>query len=161
MIIIGIDPGTATTGFGVIEYQKSKLKLIDFGVITTSQRLSIPERLKIIFDNLNQIIKNRKPDWVAVEQLFFSANTKTATSVGQARGVILLAAQIAGVKVAEYTPLQVKQAVTGYGKATKKQIQQMVKTILNLKSIPHPDDAADGLAIAITHCAVIKNEHLP
>ncbi|MDP4038755.1 MAG: crossover junction endodeoxyribonuclease RuvC [bacterium] len=166
MVILGIDPGTATTGFGVIEFKDVKLKMIDHGVITTNHKLPMPQRLKIIFDDLEKIIKSSKPDWIAIEQLFFAANTKTAISVGQARGVVLLAAQKADLNIAEYTPLQVKQAVTGYGQATKKQIQQMVKTILNLKLIPKPDDAADALAIAICHSAavknrLIKNEHLP
>ncbi len=161
MIIIGIDPGTATTGFGIIEYKDSNLKLIDYGIIKTSQKLPMAKRLKIIFDDLTKIIESQKPDWIAVEQLFFATNTKTAISVGQARGVVLLCSQKADLNIAEYTPLQVKQAVTGYGQATKKQIQQMVKIILNLKSIPKPDDAADALAIAICHSSTIKNEHLP
>lgn len=151
MKIIGIDPGTATTGFGVIEKIGSKLKFVDAGVISTSAQKAMPDRLSEIHDGLNELIEHHKPQVIAVELLYFSSNVTTAISVGQARGVVLLAAGQHGVELAEYTPLQVKQAVTGYGRADKKQIQEMVKMILGLDGIPKPDDAADGLAIAITH----------
>jgi crossover junction endodeoxyribonuclease RuvC len=151
MKLLGIDPGTATTGFGVIESKNGKLSFVDAGVITTPPDMSMPSRLSEIYAGLNEIISHHKPDCMAVELLYFATNVTTAISVGQARGVVLLAAAEAGLPVGEYTPLQVKQAVTGYGKATKKQIQEMVKMLLGLDGIPKPDDAADGLAIAITH----------
>ena len=151
MKILGIDPGTATTGFGVIEKQGSKLRFIDAGVITTPPEMSMPNRLSEIYAGLGEVIGHHKPDCMAVELLYFASNVTTAITVGQARGVVLLAGAEAALPVGEYTPLQVKQAVTGYGKADKKQIQEMVKMILGLDGIPKPDDAADGLAIAITH----------
>jgi crossover junction endodeoxyribonuclease RuvC len=151
MKILGVDPGTATTGFGVIEKNGSTLKFVDAGVITTMPEMSMPNRLAIIHEELGQLITEHHPQVVAVELLYFATNVTTAITVGQARGVILLSAAEAGLSVAEYTPLQVKQAVTGYGKADKKQVQEMVKMMLKLSSIPKPDDAADGLAIAITH----------
>lgn len=151
MKILGIDPGTATTGFGVIEKQGGKLTFVDAGVILTPAGQPMPMRLSEIYKSLNELLQEYKPDYMAVELLYFATNVTTAISVGQARGVVLLAAAEHGVAVAEYTPLQVKQAVTGYGKASKKQIQEMVKMMLGLSGIPKPDDAADGLAIAITH----------
>jgi len=149
--ILGIDPGTATTGFGVIEKQSGKLKFVDAGVILTPPDHSMPARLSEIYAGLNEIITHHKPDCMAIELLYFATNVTTAISVGQARGVVLLAASEHSLPIGEYTPLQVKQAVTGYGKADKKQVQEMVRTILGLDGIPKPDDAADGLAIAITH----------
>jgi crossover junction endodeoxyribonuclease RuvC len=151
MKILGIDPGTATTGFGVIEKSGPKLKFIDAGVIVTTPDMSMPSRLSEIYAGLTQLIQEHKPDCMAVELLYFATNVTTAITVGQSRGVVLLAASEAGLEVGEYTPLQVKQAVTGYGKADKRQVQEMVKMILGLSGIPKPDDAADGLAIAITH----------
>lgn len=151
MKILGIDPGTATTGFGVIEHHNGKLKFVDAGVIVTPPEHSMPARLSEIYAGLKEIIAHHQPDCMAVELLYFATNVTTAITVGQARGVVLLAASEAGLEVGEYTPLQVKQAVTGYGKADKKQIQEMVRVILGLDGIPKPDDAADGLAIAITH----------
>lgn len=151
MKILGIDPGTATTGFGVIEKKGPKLKFIDAGVISTPADMEMPKRLSEIYAGLQELIDHHKPNCVAVELLYFATNVTTAITVGQARGVVLLAASEASLSVGEYTPLQVKQAVTGYGKADKKQIQEMVKMILGLDGIPKPDDAADGLAIAITH----------
>lgn len=151
MRILGIDPGTATTGFGVIEKNGPTLKFVDAGVITTLPEISMPNRLVTIYEEITQVIKETKPDQAAVELLYFAANVTTGITVGQARGVLLLACAEAGLPIAEYTPLQVKQAVTGYGKADKKQIQEMVKMMLKLEVIPKPDDAADGLAIAITH----------
>lgn len=149
MKILGIDPGTATTGFGIIEKTKGRVVAVDCGVISTPKSLPMSNRLLILFNDLEEIIKHHKPDLIAVEQLFFAKNVTTAISVGQARGVVLLASQKADLKLLEFTPLQVKQSVTGYGKASKKQVQQMVTRILKLKHIPKPDDAADALAIAI------------
>lgn len=151
MIILGIDPGTATTGFGVIKKEGSKLTFVDAGVITTPPDMSMPSRLAEIYAGINELIAEYKPDCMAVELLYFATNVTTAITVGQARGVVLLAAGEHSLPLGEYTPLQVKQAVTGYGKADKKQIQEMVKMMLGLSGIPKPDDAADGLAIAITH----------
>lgn len=151
MIILGIDPGTATTGWGIIKKEGQKYTLLDFGHITTKAKTPLHDRLEIIFEELTQIIEKAKPDHVAVEELFFAANSKTAIAVGQARGVILLAGKKKGLSVFEYTPLEVKMALTGYGRADKNQIQQMVKALLSLSEIPKPDDAADALAIAICH----------
>ncbi len=151
MRILGIDPGTATTGFGVIDWQVGKAKFVSAGVITTPAGEEMPRRLLTIQKELAQLIKEFKPDQFAVELLYFAANVTTAMTVGQARGVVIVTAAEAGLGVHEYTPLQVKQAITGYGRADKKQIQEMVKTMLGLPEIPKPDDAADGLAIAITH----------
>ena len=151
MKILGIDPGTATTGFGIIEVADHETRAIDYGVISTHKDLPMPERLAELHKDLSELIKTHRPDCCVVEQLFFARNVTTAITVGQARGVVLLAAAQAELEIAEYTPLQVKQAVTGYGQATKKQVQEMVKTILRLKEIPKPDDAADALAIALTH----------
>ena len=150
MKIIGIDPGTAIVGFGVIEKTGSKLQMLDGGVIRTSPDLNDSERLKIIYDELSEIIKQNKPEVMAVEKLFFAQNVTTAMSVSQARGVILLCGEQNSLPVFEYTPLQIKQAITGYGRAEKSQIQEMVRVILRLKEIPKPDDCADALACAIT-----------
>ena len=152
MITIGIDPGTATTGYGLIrENPDGSLSAIAFGVITTTAELSMPQRLKTLFQNLSDIINLHRPQNGAVEKLFFHRNVTNAISVGQGRGVALLALAKANITVAEYTPLQVKQAVAGYGAADKNQVQQMVRVLLSLNEIPHPDDAADALAIAICH----------
>ncbi len=151
MRTLGIDPGTATTGFGVVEEADKKLSLIDYGCIKTPSGLPMPDRLNMISAQLKDIIKDHKPNNIAVEQLFFCNNAKTAIKVGEARGVILLTASQAGLNISEYTPLQVKMALTGYGKADKKQIQYMVKNILGCKEVPKPDDAADAIAIAICH----------
>jgi crossover junction endodeoxyribonuclease RuvC len=148
--IIGIDPGTATTGFGVIDYDRGQCRFVDAGVITTSPDHLMPDRLITLHEELTQIIAETKPDQASVELLYFSTNVTTAISVGQARGVILLTLAEAGLRIAEYTPMQIKQAVTGYGGAKKPQIQEMVRTLLHLPVIPKPDDAADALAIAIT-----------
>ncbi len=156
MKILGVDPGTATTGFGIITVQGANRKLIECGVITTPKHDPMPNRLMALEHDLNEIILAHKPDWIVVEQLFFASNTTTAITVGQARGVILLSAAKHTLSVAEYTPLQVKQAITGYGRATKSQMQQMVKMILKLRDIPKPDDAADAVAIALTHAATIS-----
>lgn len=149
MLILGIDPGTATTGFGVVDSAGQSLKFVGGGVIKTPAKAPMPLRLQTISRELAEIINEYKPELMSVELLYFATNVTTAMSVGQARGVVLLAAAEAGLEVVEFTPLQVKQAVTGYGQAAKPQIQEMVKTLLKLKELPRPDDAADALAVAI------------
>lgn len=156
MIVLGIDPGIAIVGYGIVEYTGNKFKVLDYGVIRTKPDLSYPERLELIFNALNKIISSYDIDDIAVEELFFSKNVKTAINVAHARGVIILSAQLNKKPVYEYTPLQVKQGVSGYGQSDKRQIQEMVKILLNLKDVPKPDDAADALAIAISHCHTSK-----
>lgn len=151
MIIFGIDPGIAIVGYGVVEYIGNKFKVLDYGAITTEPKHSFPTRLKLVYDELTELLEKHKPDAVAIEELFFNKNVKTAITVGQARGVQLLAAVNQGIELYEYTPLQVKQGVVGYGRAEKKQVQEMVKLILNLRQVPKPDDVADALAVAICH----------
>lgn len=151
MRIIGIDPGIAIVGFGIVEKQGSQLKPVQYGSIQTEAGLPVPLRLKQIFEAMQSLLHTYQPEEMAVEKLFFNRNVTTAFTVGQARGVILLSAELAGIPVYEYTPLQVKQAVTGYGGAEKKQIQEMVRLLLKLKEAPKPDDVADALGIAITH----------
>lgn len=151
MRIIGIDPGTGILGFGIIEVTKGKPALVDGGVIRTPVKEDDAVRLQTIYDELTDIIADTKPDEMAVEKLFFARNVTTAMTVAQARGVVLLTAMQANLKIAEYTPMQIKQALTGYGKADKKQIQEMVRVVLNLKDVPKPDDCADAIACAITH----------
>jgi crossover junction endodeoxyribonuclease RuvC len=151
MRIIGIDPGTGILGFGIIEVIKGKPILVDGGVIRTPVKEDDAVRLQTIYDELTDIIAETHPQEMAVEKLFFSQNVTTAMTVAQARGVVLLTGMQAGLRIAEYTPLQIKQALTGYGRADKKQIQEMVRVILSLKSVPKPDDAADAIACAITH----------
>jgi crossover junction endodeoxyribonuclease RuvC len=151
MVIFGVDPGYATVGFGVIEAAYGRIKYVAHGTIETPKTERLPARLKIIGDQISELISLYKPGAVAIEELFFEANRKTAITVAEARGVILYAAEKTGVKLYEYTPLQIKQALTGYGRAEKNQIQQMVKVFLGLKEIPRPDDAADALAVAVTH----------
>ncbi|UWG95646.1 crossover junction endodeoxyribonuclease RuvC [Dehalobacter sp. DCM] len=151
MLILGIDPGTAIMGYGLIEKNGQKLTPITYACWRTPSDLPMPERLRLLFDSLEDFLRNYSPDIMAVEELFFNRNTTTAITVGQARGVVLLGAARHGIAVFEYTPLQVKQAVVGYGKADKKQIQYMVKAILGLQETPKPDDTADALAIAICH----------
>lgn len=147
--ILGIDPGYGRTGWGMIEDQGNRLGLLEYGCIETNDKLEFVDRLELIYHQMELILKKYQPDLVAVEELFFCKNSTTAIKVGQARGVVLLVAKLAGAQVVEYTPLQVKQAIVSYGKAEKKQVQDMVKIFLGLKSIPKPDDAADALAIAI------------
>ena len=155
-IILGIDPGIADTGYGVIKKDKTgKLICLDYGSIKTEAKNQLPDRLETISKKLNKIIKKYKPQLAAVEQLFFCKNVKTALTVSHARGVIILTARQNKIQVTEFTPLQVKQAVTTYGQASKIQVQKMVKLILNLRELPKPDDAADALAIAI--CAANSN----
>jgi crossover junction endodeoxyribonuclease RuvC len=151
MLLLGIDPGTAITGYGLIAQQGNHIKQVCHGVIRTEANLELAARLLKIHRQLEQLIQEYQPAAVAVEQLFFNKNTRTALAVGQARGVILLAAAQAGLEIFEYTPLQVKQAVVGYGRAEKSQIQEMVRMLLCLPELPKPDDAADALAIAICH----------
>ncbi len=151
MVILGIDPGTARCGYGLINDAKGRLSLIECGLIETPPNSPLTDRLLTIHTRLLELIDGQNPGSVAVEELFFASNAKTALSVGQARGVILLAAATSGVPVAEYTPLQVKQAVTGYGRADKEQVRSMVKTILKLQDLKGHDDASDALAIAICH----------
>jgi crossover junction endodeoxyribonuclease RuvC len=161
MITLGIDPGTATTGFGIIEEeQDGHLTALNFGVIQTSPDFTQAERLVQLYKRIKELIILHHPDMGAVEKLFFERNVRSALSVGQARGVALLAMAELKLKIGEYTPLEVKQAVAGYGKADKSQVQQMVKTILGLEVIPHPDDAADALAVAICHIHSAKIRNL-
>ncbi len=151
MLVLGIDPGTAITGYGLVMGEGDDLTLLAYGAITTPSDRPLPERLQRIYRELTALIEDQQPTAVAVEELFFSKNVRTALSVGQARGVALLAAANAGLPIHEYTPLQVKQAIAGYGRATKDQIQQMVRMLLALDSVPQPDDAADAIAVAICH----------
>jgi crossover junction endodeoxyribonuclease RuvC len=151
MVVIGIDPGTATTGFGVIRYENSKLTPIDAGVFLTTPDMEMPARLRSIYNDMNTLLDKYQPDLVATERLFFGRNVSTALLVGRSIGVILLAIEEHGLPWSEYTPMQVKKAVTGYGAADKHQIQAQVTRLLGLAEIPKPDDAADALAIAICH----------
>ncbi len=152
MRILGIDPGTGIVGFGVIDVESSgKYKLIDAGVIRTPVNEDLPIRLETIYDELNEIISSNKPDEISVEKLFFSQNVKTAISVSHARGVVLLAAKKSGLVIGEYTPQQIKQSLTGYGKAKKEQVQAMVQNILQLRTPIKQDDCADAVAAAICH----------
>lgn len=151
MRAIGIDPGTATTGYGVVQAGPDSLELIEFGAILTPADRSASERLQIIYRDLQQVLERLQPDVGAVEKLFFHRNVTSAMSVGQARGVAMLALADAGVSMGEYTPMQVKQAVVGYGSADKAQVQSMVRLLLGLDEVPRPDDAADALAVAICH----------
>lgn len=155
-LVLGVDPGTAITGYGLVWAEGDSLKLVDYGAITTSSDKPLPQRLQEIYRQLTALIQERQPSSAAVEKLFFSRNVRTAFSVGQARGVALLAMANAGLPVHEYTPLEVKQAVVGYGRATKEQVQEMVKVLLGLDSMPQPDDAADAIAVAICHIHSIK-----
>lgn len=151
MIILGIDPGYAILGWGVIEKTGNHFSAIDYGAVTTDKDTEMPRRLEILYDGLREIIEEYRPEEASIEKLFFNTNTTTAINVGQARGVAILACMKGGLKVAEYTPLEIKQALVGYGRADKKQVQFMVKTMLNLPEVPKPDDTADALAAAICH----------
>ena len=151
MRILGLDPGIATVGFGIVETEKNRQKLVNCGVITTPAHTPLTSRLDQIYTDLEELIRIYRPDAMAVEELFFNTNITTGISVAQGRGVILLCAYRAGVSIYEYTPLQVKQAVVGYGRAEKKQVQEMVKRILSLSAVPKPDDAADAVALALCH----------
>jgi crossover junction endodeoxyribonuclease RuvC len=156
MRIIGIDPGTGILGFGIIEVIKGKPQLVDGGVVRTPVKEDDAVRLLTIYEELTDIIAETKPQEMAVEKLFFAQNVTTAMTVAQARGVVLLTGMQAGLKISEYTPLQIKQALTGYGRAEKKQIQEMVRVILNLKDVPKPDDCADAIACAICHSMTMR-----
>lgn len=151
MIILGIDPGFAITGYAVIKYENNKFKLLDSGAVNTKAGLPLATRLEAIYDGLSSVITQYNPDFVSVEELFFNQNVKTAINVAQGRGIVLLVAAKNNKEIFEYTPLQVKQAVVGYGRADKKQVQQMVKAILNLKDVPKLDDITDAMAVAICH----------
>ncbi|MBC8332364.1 MAG: crossover junction endodeoxyribonuclease RuvC [Anaerolineae bacterium] len=152
MLVLGIDPGTATTGYGLVrEDAGGQLIAIDYGVVLTSSKLPMPKRLLEIYRQLKDIAFLHRPDAAAVEKLFFQTNVRTAITVGQGRGVAILALAEANIPVAEYTPLEIKQSVVGYGNADKNQVQQMIRALLNMKDIPRPDDAADALAVAVCH----------
>lgn len=155
MRIIGIDPGTGILGFGVIDYDGQKTKLVTAGVIRTPAHTPLPERLEEIYNGLTEIIKETSPDIMAIEKLFFSKNITTAISVAQARGVAMLTGRQAGIDIEEYTPNEIKQSITGYGAAKKAQVQEMVRIHLGLKDVPKPDDCADALATAIM-CAMME-----
>lgn len=156
MRVIGIDPGTGILGFGVVDFHGSKATMIDAGVIKTPPHTPLDERLEDIFDSLTEIIRDTQPQVMSIEKLFFSRNVTTAISVSHARGVAMLTGRKAGLRIAEYTPMQIKQTLTGYGRADKKQVQEMVRLHLNLKEIPKPDDAADALATAITYAMMTR-----
>lgn len=158
MRIIGIDPGTGILGFGVIDVDGAKTKMVTAGVITTPAHTPIDERLEEIFDGLTEIIRETKPEVMSIEKLFFSRNVSTAISVAQARGVAMLTGRKAGLPIAEYTPNEIKQTLTGYGKADKKQVQEMVRIQLGLTDVPKPDDCADALATAITHAMMSRGQ---
>jgi len=149
--IIGIDPGIAIVGYGVLDYKDNHFEVVDYGAIQTKAKTPFPKRLEQVYDAMIYLLDLYKPDCCAVEELFFNKNVKTAIAVGHARGVILLSAESKNIEIFEYTPLQVKQGVVGYGRAEKKQVQEMVKLILNLEKCPKPDDVADALAVAICH----------
>lgn len=151
MRVLGIDPGMAIMGYGVVEQVNSSLRVLDYGVTRTPPDMDTPTRLLRIFESVEKLIEQYSPDVMAYEELFFNKNVKTALIIGHARGVAVLAGARQGIDLFEYTPLQVKQAVAGYGRADKNQVQQMVRLLLNLKEIPKPDDAADALAVAICH----------
>lgn len=151
MIVLGIDPGTATTGYGLVRETAGELELVACGVVETPAGQPLPVRLQTIYRELRGLVEQHGPSAGAVERLFFSRNVRTAMSVGQARGVALLALADAGLDISEYDPLEIKQAVTGYGGADKQQVQEMVRALLGMDELPRPDDAADGLAVAICH----------
>ena len=151
MIILGIDPGYAIVGWGVIEYNSNKFNVIDYGAVTTQAGTPFNDRLKMVYDGIDTIMKRYSPQALAIEKLFYNTNAKTVIDVAQARGVINLAAVQNNIPIFEYTPLQVKQSVVGYGRAEKKQVQEMTRVILKLEKIPKPDDTADALAMAICH----------
>lgn len=156
MRILGIDPGIAIVGYSIVECKGNRFRALEYGCITTEAGTLLPDRLKIVYDELIKIIEKYEPTDLAIEELFFNKNVKTAIVVGQARGVEILAARNMGLDIFEYTPLQIKQAVVGYGRAEKHQVQEMVKMLLNLDSIPKPDDAADALAVALCHGNSLK-----
>ena len=152
MLILGIDPGYAIVGWGVVSYQNNKFKPVAFGAITTPAEMPFEDRLEVIYDEMQEILHRYPVEGMSVETLFFQNNQKTAMAVSQARGVILLAGKKMGIPIHQYTPLQVKQAVVGYGRAEKKQVMEMTRLLLGLSHVPKPDDTADALALAICHC---------
>lgn len=156
MKVLGIDPGLALTGWAIVK-KKDQPKLVEYGCIKTTSKKSSSERLSKIYSKLQKIIEKYQPEVVVLENLFFSANVKTALKVGEARGVIKICAALNNLPISEFTPLQIKNSITGYGRADKNQIQQMVKALLNLKEIPKPDDAADAVAVALTYCFYKRN----
>ena len=156
MRVLGIDPGTAIVGYSIIDYKNNKIQLIDYGCIYTNKEDSLSLRLEQVYLRVESLINLYKPDHMAIEELFFFKNQKTIISVAQSRGVIILKAQLSGLDIYNYTPLQVKTGITGYGRASKKQVQEMTKIILKLSEIPKPDDAADAIAIAINHINTIR-----
>ena len=158
MRVLGIDPGTAIVGYGIVDYDGRNFKVVDYGCIYTDKDESQEKRIEKIYDEIDDIIKKYKPDTMGVEELFFFKNNKTVITVGQARGVILLCGRKNRIGISGYTPLQVKMGITGYGRADKQQIQKMVMSILKLEEIPKPDDAADALAIAVTHTHAIMSQ---
>ena len=160
MRILGIDPGTAIVGYGIIDYKKNKYENVKYGCIYTDKNLDLETRLFNIYEELDELIREYKPDAIAIEELYFFKNAKTVISVGQARGVIVVVSMKNKLKPVGYTPLQVKMGVTGYGKAEKRQVQEMVQKILKLENIPEPDDAADGLAVAITHANSLTSSYV-
>ena len=158
MIVLGIDPGYAIVGWGLVEFKNNSFRPLRYGAITTEADTDFNERLRMIFDDLSEVIKTFKPDAMSIEKLYFTTNQKTAIMVAEARGVILLCAKQNGLPIFEYTPLQVKTAVTGYGKAKKPQVMEMTRRLLKLPEVPKPDDTADALAIALTHIQATGSE---
>ncbi len=161
MLVLGIDPGTATTGFGLVrELANGDLQAVHYGVITTQAKMPMPNRLMILYDGVRKLIEDYKPDSAAIENLFFGKNVTTAITVAQGRGVVLLALAQAGLTIREYKPAEIKQAIAGYGNADKTQVQEMIRQLLNLDQIPRPDDAADGLGVAITDLSSSRFERM-
>ncbi len=157
-MVLGIDPGYAIVGWGLVEHKNNSFRPVRYGAVTTDADVDFNERLRMIYDDISDVIKMFKPDALAIEKLYFTTNQKTAIMVAEARGVILLAAKQAGLPIFEYTPLQVKTAVTGYGKAKKPQVMEMTRRLLKLEKVPKPDDTADALAIALTHIQAAGSE---
>lgn len=158
--VIGIDPGITAAGYGIVIDDRSALSAVTYGVVRTDPKMATADRIRLIFDKFTEVFQAHSPDACAIETLFFAKNPRSVFQMGQARGVLLLCASIQGVPVFEYSPLEVKQAVSGYGRAEKSQIQYMMKTILNLKELPTPADASDALALAVCHCNIIRMKRL-
>jgi len=156
MIILGIDPGLATLGYGVVSYDGNRITPVDYGILSTPAKVPLPRRLVMLYEGVSELAMRHQPDDIALEELFFSKNVTTGIAVGHARGAAIVALRQYSESLYEYTPMQIKQAVVGYGKADKQQVQQMVKMLLNLREIPRPDDAADALALAICHAHSAK-----
>lgn len=159
MVVLGIDPGYAIVGYGVLKYDRNKFTPIEYGAVTTKAKTEFTSRLDTIYEGICEILSKYKPEAMSIEKLYFNTNTTTAIDVAQARGVIVLAAESRGVPISEYTPLQVKQSVTGYGKAEKRQVMEMVKNLLGLSAVPKPDDTADALALAICHAHCASSDY--